>query len=63
LTGNIEKFTLQLRVNVSGTAHADELGYLFYMLLTSRIVLDPEDPALVTQSRMVKLWTNFAKSG
>lgn len=46
-----------------GAAHADELGYLFHMLLTSRIVLEPEHPAVVTQSRMVKLWTNFAKSG
>ncbi|PNF42127.1 Esterase FE4 [Cryptotermes secundus] len=49
--------------NLPGAAHADELGYLFHMLLTSRIVLKPEHPAVVTQSRMVKLWTNFAKSG
>jgi carboxylesterase type B len=62
-TGNIQKVTWKLRVNVSGAAHADELGYLFHMLLTSRIVLEPDDPAVVTQSRMVKLWTNFAKTG
>lgn len=46
-----------------GAAHADDLGYLFQMLLTSRIILGPSDPAILTQSRMVKLWTNFAKSG
>jgi carboxylesterase type B len=49
--------------SVSGAAHADDLGYLFQMLLTSRIILGPSDPAILTQSRMVKLWTNFAKSG
>jgi len=49
--------------SVLGAAHADDLGYLFHMVLTSRIILGPNDPATLTQSRMVRLWTNFAKSG
>ncbi|KAJ9588458.1 hypothetical protein L9F63_018191, partial [Diploptera punctata] len=48
---------------MQGVAHGDDLGYLFRMILTSRITLPPEDPSMVTLNRMVKMWTNFAKTG
>ncbi|PSN44748.1 hypothetical protein C0J52_10738 [Blattella germanica] len=59
-----------------GAAHADELGYLFRMLLTSRTDLPQDDPTMVTLSRMVKMnptpeedpllnvtWPVFTKDG
>lgn len=44
-----------------GVSHADDLGYLFKCMVTPEIVPNSiEDIAL---HRIVKMWTNFAKTG
>lgn len=45
-----------------GVCHADELGYLFRVGHMDPD-LDPESPEAKTRSRLVKMWTNFAKTG
>jgi carboxylesterase type B len=47
---------------VAGVCHADEIGYLFHIGMLD-LDLDPSSPEFKTLSRMVKLWTNFAKTG
>jgi len=42
--------------------HADDLGYLFRVGHMDPD-LDPESPETKTRSRLVKMWTNFAKTG
>jgi hypothetical protein len=46
-----------------GACHADDIGYLFHSSFTPDMHLDPDDDSLKTLRRMVKMWTNFAKSG
>lgn len=46
----------------SGASHADELGYLFKTPITPKY-LDRNGIELKTVRRMVRLWTNFAKTG
>ncbi|GJQ76635.1 hypothetical protein Trydic_g15495 [Trypoxylus dichotomus] len=46
----------------AGASHADELGYLFKTFLTPN-ELDPDSIELKSVRRIVKLWTNFAKTG
>lgn len=46
-----------------GVCHADEIGYLFQTITNKDKNLDPEDDNMKTISRIVKLWTNFAKTG
>ncbi|PNF42132.1 Esterase FE4 [Cryptotermes secundus] len=45
-----------------GVCHADEIGYLFHIGMLD-LDLDPSSPEFKTLTRMVKLWTNFAKTG
>jgi carboxylesterase type B len=47
---------------VAGVCHADDIGYLFHIGMLD-LDLDPSTPEFKTLSRMVKLWTNFAKTG
>ncbi|XP_026479131.1 esterase FE4-like [Ctenocephalides felis] len=47
--------------DVKGACHADELGYLFKNEL-SQFPKELES-AVVTQKRLLSLWTNFAKTG
>jgi carboxylesterase type B len=47
---------------VAGVCHADDIGYLFHIGMLD-LDLDPSSPEFKTLSRMVKLWTNFAKTG
>jgi carboxylesterase type B len=47
---------------VAGVCHADEIGYLFHIGMLD-LDLDPSSPEFKALSRMVKLWTNFAKTG
>jgi carboxylesterase type B len=47
---------------LSGVCHADDLGYLFRVGHMDPD-LDPESPEAKTRSRLVKMWTNFAKTG
>ncbi|XP_067007332.2 esterase FE4 [Anabrus simplex] len=45
-----------------GVWHLDELGYLFSTTaIETRAIPDPA--SVLTRSRMLKLWTNFAKTG
>lgn len=50
-----------LGIELPGVCHADEIGYLFTTLLTET----PEPGSIedITQKRMSRLWTNFAKYG
>ena len=54
--------TLAGAVWFSGVCHADDLGYLFRVGHMDPD-LDPESPEAKTRSRLVKMWTNFAKTG
>lgn len=45
-----------------GAAHADELGYLFQITSIPAPLL-PSNPAVLKRNLMVRLWTNFAKTG
>ncbi|XP_067001134.2 juvenile hormone esterase isoform X2 [Anabrus simplex] len=49
-------------MHYAGACHADEVGYLFRMEKFDWD-LSPNSPDAVTRSRMVKMWTNFAKTG
>jgi len=51
-----------LRVYKLGVCHGDEVGYLFDGSLQN-VLLDPESPEVQTTQRLVRLWTNFAKTG
>lgn len=45
-----------------GVCHADEIGYLFRLGHMDHD-LDPTSPEVKTRTRLVKMWTNFAKTG
>ncbi|KAJ4438858.1 hypothetical protein ANN_14811 [Periplaneta americana] len=45
-----------------GASHADDLGYLF-KIGGWKVDLIPGTPEYLTSQRIVKLWTNFAKTG
>ncbi|PSN48039.1 hypothetical protein C0J52_09101 [Blattella germanica] len=45
-----------------GVCHADEIGYLFQVGHMDPD-LDAQSPEAKTRSRLVKIWTNFAKTG
>lgn len=45
-----------------GAVHADELGYLFQITNIPAPLL-PNNPAIRMRRLMVRLWTNFAKTG
>lgn len=47
---------------VRGPIHGDDLGYLFRLGLFDPD-LDPDSSTVQARSRMVTLWTNFAKTG
>lgn len=47
---------------ILGASHADDLGYLFKTFLTPD-EMDPNSIEMKSVRRMVKLWTNFAKTG
>ncbi|PSN48049.1 hypothetical protein C0J52_09112 [Blattella germanica] len=46
-----------------GASHGDELGYLFHMAYHSSLNLKPEDECMNVMATMLRLWTNFAKTG
>lgn len=48
-------------VDLKHAGHSDELGYLFRNDNQKEIELSPQDEKM--RERMVRLWTNFAKSG
>ncbi|XP_067007339.2 juvenile hormone esterase isoform X2 [Anabrus simplex] len=51
-----------LQVNFPGSGHGDEGGYIFNPeVLNTEVPPDSKDA--LTRARMVKLWTNFAKTG
>jgi carboxylesterase type B len=45
----------------SGPCHGDELPYIFHVDMLRK--MDPKSPEMRTVERIVKLWTNFAKTG
>ncbi|XP_063239116.1 juvenile hormone esterase-like [Bacillus rossius redtenbacheri] len=47
---------------IKGAAHADDIGYLFYIYQKVSGVTESSTDAKVSQ-RMVKMWTNFVKYG
>ncbi|XP_060657746.1 esterase B1 isoform X1 [Drosophila nasuta] len=46
---------------VRGVCHADDLSYMFYMLLSSK--LDKSTPEYQTIERLIGMWTAFATNG
>lgn len=51
-----------LQIKYSGAAHADDLAYLFTNMLSAP-TLEEGSLGTTTVRRMVKLWTNFARTG
>lgn len=50
--------------DMPGACHGDELGYLFKMsLLPSKEDIPADSHALLMRKTLVKLWTNFVKTG
>ncbi|KAG7202324.1 hypothetical protein KM043_018656 [Ampulex compressa] len=49
-------------VDLPGTGHADDVGYLFN-IQSLNVPTDPNDPFNIFRKKMVRLWTNFAKYG
>jgi carboxylesterase type B len=45
----------------AGACHADELGYLFHTAISPPVSEDSDEMNVLL--KMVKLWTNFAKTG
>ncbi|KAJ4438848.1 hypothetical protein ANN_14801 [Periplaneta americana] len=58
----LESQCKQLAVSFAGVCHADEIGYLFRVGHMDHD-LDPTSPEVKTRTRLVKMWTNFAKTG
>lgn len=58
---NLVKRALLLR-SYPGAVHADDIPYLFSVSRIPAVIL-PSNHANVVRSRMVRLWTNFAKFG
>lgn len=48
--------------NLNGTAHADDLQYIFHIAMT-REPTDPNDPVNVFRTKVSAMWANFAKCG
>jgi carboxylesterase type B len=46
---------------ILGVAHGDELGYMFNTIISTPIEDDSDENRTLT--RVVKMWTNFAKTG
>ncbi|XP_015586106.1 cholinesterase 1 isoform X2 [Cephus cinctus] len=53
---------LYYNIDLDGTAHGDDIAYLFYTTLTD-IPFSKEKRLSVTRDRIVRMWTNFAKYG
>lgn len=50
-----------LNTNMEGVSHADELGYLFHIAISPELEDDTQE--MTTLRRMVRMWTNFARTG
>ncbi|KAK7793003.1 hypothetical protein R5R35_013184 [Gryllus longicercus] len=48
---------------INGSSHADELGYLFHNKLQPSHDFANDSVEVMTRQRLLKLWTNFAKTG
>jgi carboxylesterase type B len=46
---------------ITGVSHADELGYLFHTAISPPVAEDSDEMKVLL--KMVKMWTNFAKTG
>jgi acetylcholinesterase len=51
-----------LNVNRPGICHGDELGYLFYFGFFN-VKIDASSSEFAVKQRLLRLWTNFVKSG
>uniref|UniRef100_A0A1B6CXI0 Carboxylesterase type B domain-containing protein n=1 Tax=Clastoptera arizonana TaxID=38151 RepID=A0A1B6CXI0_9HEMI len=47
----------------NAVGHSDELGYIFYIPPLNQSTTDASSTSMTTLKRMVKMWTNFAKTG
>lgn len=52
----------QMGINYNGTAHADDVPHVFWASNLNQ-PLDPKSDVGIQRTRMVKMWTNFAKYG
>lgn len=58
---NISAKMFQIDAEVKYAAHTDELGYLFKNMYQDKVQATPQD--IKMRERMVRVWTNFAKTG
>ncbi|XP_052128544.1 cholinesterase 1-like isoform X4 [Frankliniella occidentalis] len=61
--GKLGFFKRLLKLKIPGMSHGDELGYIFRVTLLPEIPLGPENPDLIFRNRMIKMFTNFVKTG
>ncbi|XP_069700795.1 juvenile hormone esterase-like [Periplaneta americana] len=59
--GALNLVKLNLAHNEKGASHGDDVPYLFHTALSHS--LDDGSEEMITISRMVRMWTNFAKTG
>ncbi|XKL63133.1 hypothetical protein PGB90_005497 [Kerria lacca] len=52
-----------LRFQVTGASHADELPYLFYSNRFCKNIFEIKEPEKTVINNMCAMWTNFAKTG
>lgn len=50
-------------VTISVVGHGEEMGYIYYRFDLNQSGAAETSPEKKTLNRMVKMWTNFAKSG
>lgn len=60
-SGFIACCLITILIYFTGVCHVDEIGYLFTTILTETPI--PGSIEDITQRRMSRLWTNFAKYG
>ncbi|XP_058812879.1 acylcarnitine hydrolase-like [Topomyia yanbarensis] len=61
--GDLNLYKKMLMIAHPGAVHTDELPYMFEIAAQMGITIEPSSHALTVSSRVVRMWTNFAKYG
>ncbi|PNF42928.1 Esterase FE4 [Cryptotermes secundus] len=59
--GGLGLAKLAFHTQLEGVSHADELGYLFHTAISPSVAEESDEMKVLL--KMVKMWTNFAKTG
>ncbi|GBP60050.1 Esterase E4 [Eumeta japonica] len=61
--GSLNWFKLTNQIDLTGPAHADELGYMFVTRMTAPLLQNATDTDNRVMQNFLSLWTNFIKYG